>query len=112
MAWPKGKPRPEGAGRKKGTPNKNSLDLLRICEEKGVDVFAEMVSIAMTTTLPEVRFKMFSQIAEYLYPKRKALEHSGHLGMEWAKKVEEIDSMTKEDQVKLLESELKRLKGA
>ena len=24
MAWPKGTPRPEGAGRKKGTPNKNT----------------------------------------------------------------------------------------
>jgi hypothetical protein len=27
MAWPKGKPRPEGAGRKKGTTNKTSAQL-------------------------------------------------------------------------------------
>lgn len=26
MAWPKGKPRAEGAGRKKGTPNKATLE--------------------------------------------------------------------------------------
>ena len=27
MAWPKGKPRPKGAGRKRGTPNKATADV-------------------------------------------------------------------------------------
>ena len=69
MAWPKGKPHP-GTGRPKGSKNKNT-DLLAICAEKGINVFAEMLTIAVTTVDPLVRFGMLKEIAPYLHAKKK-----------------------------------------
>ena len=79
MAWPKGKPRPESSGRKKGTPNKNTRDLMAICESKGIDVFQSMVELAIIAEDPATKFIRLSEIAKYLYPKRKEVEHSGQL---------------------------------
>lgn len=75
MAYPKGKPRPEGAGRKKGTPNRNTRDLIAKCDEMGLDVFGAMIEIAMNGD-DEQRFHMLKEIAQYIYPKRKAVELS------------------------------------
>ncbi len=109
MAWPKGKPRPPGAGRRAGTPNKSSLDLVQKCIDRGIDVFDELLQIAMTTVNPAERFKMFSEISQYLYPKRKALEIDGSINMELARKAEEISQLDKAEQIKLLRSEADRL---
>jgi hypothetical protein len=35
MAWPKGKPRPEGAGRQKGSTNKATREIKAIAQEHG-----------------------------------------------------------------------------
>lgn len=110
MAWPKGKPRPPGAGRKAGTPNKSSLDLVQKCIDRGIDVFDELLQIAMTETNPLDRFKMFSEIAQYIYPKRKALEVEANVNMDLARKAEEYASLDKHEQIKLMEAEIKRLK--
>lgn len=77
MAYPKGKPRPPGAGRKAGTPNKDTQDIIAICEAKGLNVFEAMVEIAASETIKDKKFDKLIRLAEYIYPKRKSLEHSG-----------------------------------
>lgn len=63
-------------GRQKGTPNKATQDLMAICEAKGLDPFAAMVELAVTETNRDKKFDRLKEIAQYLYPKRKAVEHS------------------------------------
>lgn len=71
MAWEKGKPRPKTSGRKKGTPNKKTQELLTVCEEMGFDPFRELLKKAQ-----EGSEKCLIEACSYLYPKRKAIEHS------------------------------------
>jgi hypothetical protein len=112
MAWPKGKPRPESAGRKRGTPNKNTLSLIEKCESRGIDVFDAMLELAMESVQPFEKFKMLQEIAQYILPKRKAIEMTGEVDLELKRKVEEYEAMSLDEHIKLLESELKRLKGS
>lgn len=92
MAYPKGAKRPEGAGRKKGTPNRKTQELLAKCEASGVDPFdvlllickgieemivkddkgkEKRISIPVKT---ENRLAAAKELCQYLYPKRKAIE--------------------------------------
>jgi hypothetical protein len=76
MAWPKGKPRPEGAGRKKGTLNIKTAALEAICEQHKINPFEAMIILAVTTEKEELRFNALKELCQYLYPKRKAVEVS------------------------------------
>lgn len=104
MSWPKGKPRPEGAGRAKGTPNKSTLPLEQKAEELGVDPFQILLlfaggrwkelgydnecyftekpdgAVKMGYVIsPEMRCKAASEACQYLLPKKKAVELSGEV---------------------------------
>jgi len=104
MAWPKGKPRPPNAGRKKGTPNKKTLEAQLLCEKLGVDPFEFLLLVVKGDekalgykkpkiildalgkahrvpwiTLPN-RLAAASEACEYVRPKRKAIEHTGKDG--------------------------------
>ena len=68
---------PKTGGRRKGTPNKGSLTVAEKMELLGCDPIAGMVDIAMNVkNSPETRGRYYSELAQYLYPKRKALEIS------------------------------------
>ncbi len=75
----KGKPKDPGSGRKAGTPNKKTQDLIEICEQEGCEPFRGMVKLAMQEKDPSEQFIKFAEIAHYIYPKRKAVEHSGEM---------------------------------
>lgn len=75
----KGKPKDAGSGRKKGTPNKKTQDLMDKCEARGVDVFDLMLEYVIHPCPMELRFSALKELCQYLYPKRKALEHSGQI---------------------------------
>lgn len=77
MGYPKGKNRPEGAGRRKGTPNKKTQVLSEICEQEGIDPFRALLNMAAKNSDDQIRLGALKEICQYLYPKRKALEHSG-----------------------------------
>lgn len=96
-----GRKKPEGSGRKPGTPNKTTQDLHEIAERLecnpfevlihyakgdfkalGYEEFQIMVTktgetVSVLTIPPELRQKSAKDACEYLYPKRKAVEHSG-----------------------------------
>ena len=83
MAWPKGKPRPPGAGRKAGTPNKRTLEVERIIEEENADPIRYMARVCSGIEEPNVaRFMAAKELAQYVAPKRKAVEHSGNIDSE------------------------------
>lgn len=73
---PKGIEKTPGSGRVAGTPNKKTQTLIEKCELKGLDIWEAMIELAEAAQGID-RFKMLSEMAQYVFPKRKAIEHSG-----------------------------------
>lgn len=70
-------------GRKKGTPNKRTQELQDRLAELDCDPVEGMARLAMDpNNNPELRGRMYSELAQYVYPKRKAIEHSGDMGVQ------------------------------
>ena len=68
-------------GRQKGTPNKATADIAARLEALGCDPIEGMARLALDEeNSPELRGKMFSELAQYVAPKRKAIEHSAGPG--------------------------------
>ncbi len=73
------KGQPKSGGRQKGSPNKKTQDLFEKCENAGVDVFDSLLEYVTQPSTLELRFAALKELCQYLYPKRKALEHSGEV---------------------------------
>ena len=68
---------PKTGGRKKGTPNKATLTVAEKLEALGCDPIEGMARIAMDEkNSPETRGRYYSELAQYLYPKRKPVDLS------------------------------------
>jgi hypothetical protein len=67
---------PRSGGRLPGQPNKKTRDLMLLCEEMGLDPFVEMLKCLQDTLPTNERFRMAAEICQYIYPKRKAIEHT------------------------------------
>ena len=65
-----------GSGRKKGSPNKKTIELLDICVKHGLHPFEGMVLLAKAEADPDKKFDKLEKIAQYVHPKRKAMEIS------------------------------------
>jgi hypothetical protein len=64
-------------GRSRGTPNKATLDVTERLKALCCDPIEGMARIAMDTKAPlDLRGRMYSGLAQYVAPKRKAIEHS------------------------------------
>jgi hypothetical protein len=62
-------------GRKAGTPNKRTSELAERLGAIGCDPIEGMARLALNSeNPPELRGRMFAELAGYLYPKRKAVE--------------------------------------
>jgi len=62
-------------GRQKGTPNKATADVQARLDALGCDPIEGMARIAMDEkSPPELRGRMFAELAGYIAPKRKAIE--------------------------------------
>lgn len=71
------KPGERRGGRGKGTPNKDTLDLYAKCEALKIDPFDELLKMAADKGLKEeLRLKALTEVSQYLYSKRKAIELS------------------------------------
>lgn len=69
--------RTSGQGRPKGVPNKVTSDVADRLAKLRCDPIAGMARLAMDKKQPpELRGRMFAELAQYIAPKRKALEHS------------------------------------
>lgn len=68
-------------GRVAGTPNKATADLRERLSTLGCDPIEGLARIAGNSRTPvAVRARCFAELAQYVYPKRKALEHTGEDG--------------------------------
>jgi len=68
-------------GRVAGTPNKRTQDVIERLESLGCDPIEGMAKIAMNeANPPELRGRMYAELAGYVAPKRKAVEHSAEDG--------------------------------
>lgn len=76
MALPTKGERHPGSGRKPGTPNKDTKDLLALCESKGLNPFEALIELALNAETDDKKFDRLKEICQYIYPKRKAIEHS------------------------------------
>ncbi len=71
------KPGERRGGRAKGTPNKATADIAEKLAKLGCDPLLGMARIAMDKKNPlDIRGRMFSELAQYVAPKRRAVEHS------------------------------------
>ena len=65
-------------GRQKGTPNRKTQEVAEKLQALGCDPIEGMARLAMDPTVDvAIRAQMLKELAQYLYPKRKALEVSG-----------------------------------
>lgn len=78
---PAGRPKGSGlgkGGRPKGVLNKRTVEVEQRLLELGCDPILGMAKIATNPKVAiELRAKMYAELAAYVYPKRKAVEHSG-----------------------------------
>ena len=73
--------RPKGlaktGGRKAGTPNRNTQALIETLDSLGCNPIEGLARIALDpTTKLELRVRCFAELAQYVYPKRRATDIS------------------------------------
>jgi hypothetical protein len=65
-------------GRVAGTPNRKTEEAAELLESLGCNPIEGMARIAMNEKhAPELRGRMYAELAQYVCPKRKAMELSG-----------------------------------
>lgn len=64
-------------GRKKGVPNKKTLAVAEKLEALGCDPIEGLARIAMDSDEESLRLQANKELAQYIAPKRKAIEHTG-----------------------------------
>ncbi len=75
---PRGLGRVPGSGRQRGTPNKKTAEARELLLGLKCDPITGMARIAMNKhNSAELRGRMYSELAQYLWPKRKAIEVTG-----------------------------------
>lgn len=68
-------------GRVAGTPNKSTAELQEKLAAMGCYPLEGLARIAMNPRTPlAVRVKAYAEIAPYIHPRRKAVEHTGENG--------------------------------
>ena len=78
MPFVKGTPKPPKSGRKHGSVTKLSREVHLRLELMGVDPIEGMARIAEDRKQDmALRGKMYAELAQYCYPKRRSVEHSG-----------------------------------
>lgn len=73
----------KGAGRKKGQTNKRTREIGEKLDELGCDPIEGMARIAQTAMDSgdlALAGSMYKELAQYILPKRKAIEHTGEGG--------------------------------
>lgn len=72
------KGKPKSGGRKKGTPNRRTVEVQEKLAALNCDPVEGMARIALDDkNPPELRLRAYAELAPYVYPKRKAVEVSG-----------------------------------
>jgi hypothetical protein len=74
--------RTSGQGRPKGALNRRTQAVADLLAEMDCDPIAGMARIALDENNPiDLRARMFAELAQYVAPKRRAVEHSGEVNL-------------------------------
>lgn len=76
MAYPKGKPRPVGSGRKIGSVNKKNLMVREALEDNNMNLI-QMLSDVFPQLKPSEKASTLVQIMPYVYPRLTSVTHTG-----------------------------------
>lgn len=69
-----------GSGRKKGSKNKNTVAAMLKEEFPDYDPLKSLIKIAQLTSTPlDIRVNCHKEVAKYIHPQLKAVEHSGEM---------------------------------
>lgn len=71
MTFTPGSKKPEKSGRKAGTPNKKTQDLMEKCEKMGIDPFEGLLELSKCDD-PSIKLAALKEVCSFLYPKRGA----------------------------------------
>lgn len=97
----KGKPRPEGAGRKPGVPNKLKSEMAKtvaqICAEIGFDPVKALIVAAAKSTREDIRVAASKELMKYMHPQKRSIEHSGSVDMQLQSIIQELENKTDEE---------------
>ncbi len=78
-----GTPKQPNSGRVKGQPNKATKSVIEMLINMGCDPIAGMARIGMDAEAEGDKIlagNMYKELAQYVAPKRKAIEHTGNNG--------------------------------
>jgi len=79
-------------GRKRGSKNKRTLEVLEACQEKDFDPLKFLIDVAKNEGIEwSHRIKAACEVNACLNPKLKAIEHSGGIGRD------DVQEMSKEE---------------
>lgn len=98
MSRPQKGQKTPGSGRKKGTPNKKTVELMQVLEKNNFDPGEELIylyrearkifefrkknsNLVGALSAMDRMIEVAEDIAQYVYPKKKAIEHSGEVGV-------------------------------
>ena len=90
-----------GSGRKKGTPNKMTQSVIDICAEMGFDPVRGLVQLALTAEDESNRVTAHKELMKYIYPQRKAVEHSGTIDTGLQSIIESIKDKSEDELTKI-----------
>jgi len=74
-----GDKKPENSGRKKGTPNKKTKELMEILSS--FNPAEKLIEIYNSTDNLELKAGICKDLLKYVYPQRKAVEMTGDIPM-------------------------------
>src|SRR2546422_170246 len=91
-------------GRRAGTPNKKTREVTELLRSLDCDPIEGMVRIAQEEKhSPELRGRIYSELAQYMYPKRRSVEMSaeegsGEIIVRWQAPTDESAQETAQDE--------------
>jgi hypothetical protein len=74
-----GHAKPENSGRQKGVPNRKTLILKEALDQLGHDLPTKITDL-LPQLPPDKQMDVYLELMQYVYPRRKAVELSGHDG--------------------------------
>jgi len=77
MTFKKGDKKPSNSGRKKGTPNKKTKELMEVLGS--FSPAEELIRIYNSTENEELKAGICKDLLKYVYPQRKAVEMTGDI---------------------------------
>lgn len=97
---------PKVGGRKKGSKNKFTRDLMEICETKDFNPFEALLEMAQNPkTKAGIKLGALKELCEYMYPKRQRMEFEGAHYLHIVREIEELSKLPTEELKKLADEE-------